>query len=127
MVKYSIGIIPCGKIVLDNDRGKVYRVTDNESVHIFDCCGDVVISVDKVERATRDTFRCERSVEVCIQGNGYDVIVSEDGYMERRKYFERIKDVYGLMKKEKCNEVSIKLFNVLLDKYNNGEIEIRRR
>lgn len=126
MSKYSIGIIPCGTIVLDNDRGKVYRVTDSESVHLFDCCGDVVISVDKVEKATKDMFRCERSVEVCIQGNRYDVIVSEDGYVESRKCFKRIEDVYSLIRKEKHSEVSIKLFNVLLDKYNNGEIVLRR-
>lgn len=123
---HLVGIIPCGKILLDSDKGKVYRVTDNESVHIFGCDGDIVISVDKVERATRDIFRCVRSVEVYINGDRYDTIVSEDGYVESRRYFKRIEDVYSLIRKEKYSEVSITLFKVLIDKYNNSAIVLRR-
>ena len=122
MSKRLVGIVPCGEILLDSDKGKVYRVSDNESVHIFGFDGDVIISVDRVEKATRDTFRCVRSVEVHIDGDRYDTLVSEDGYVESRECFKNIEDVYSLIRKEKGSEVSIKLFKVLLDKYNNGEI-----
>lgn len=126
MSNHLVGIIPCGKILLDSDKGKVYRVTDSESVHIFDCNGDVVISVDKIERATRDMFRYERSVEVCIQSDRYDIIVSEDGCIEYRRNYINIENVYSLIRKEKYSRISIKLFKVLIDKYNNKEIVLRR-
>ena len=126
MSKRLVGIVPCGEILLDSDKGKVYRVNDSESVHVFGFDGDVIISVDKVEKATRDTFRCVRSVEVHIDGDVYDVIVSEDGYVESRECFENVEEVYSLIRKEKGSEVSIKLFKVLLDKYKNGEIVLRR-